>query len=131
MTCVGSKFDKFARQIWFEKKKIIACVKDGGYNLNAMSFVLKYLVNCETLGLQESFNDTCFGHVYSKACQYVIIDEIVVRSLRYVSIKAIQADLQKCIIWEVDQNLCKDWNSSQKTQYPNENKVDTKILFIL
>jgi len=67
------------------------------WNLNAMTFVLKYVVDCETLGLQENINDTCFGHVYSKAYQYVIIDEKVYRSLRYVSIKAIQGDLQKCI----------------------------------
>jgi hypothetical protein len=74
-------------------------VKDGGYNLNAMIFVLKYLVNCETLGLQQSFNDTCFGHVYSKAYQYAIINEKMYRSLIYVSIKAVQAYLQKYITW--------------------------------
>ncbi len=67
------------------RKKNIAYVKDGGYNMNAMTFVLKYVVNCETLGLQESFNDTCFGHVYSKAYQYATIDEKVYRSLRYLS----------------------------------------------
>jgi len=67
--------------------------------MNAMTFDLKYVVNCETIGLQESFNDTCFGHVYSKAYQYAIIDDKVYRSVRYVSIKAIQAYLQKCITW--------------------------------
>ncbi len=67
------KFDKFAKQIWFEKK-IITYVKDDGSNLNAMIFVLKYIICCETLGLQESFNGICFGHAFSKACQYATID---------------------------------------------------------
>ncbi len=74
-------------------------MKNGGYNLNVMTYVLKYVVNCERLGLQESLNDTSFGHVFSKACQYATIDKKVYRSIRYVSIKAIQANLQKCITW--------------------------------
>jgi hypothetical protein len=73
-------------------------VKDGGYNLNVMTFVLKYVVNCETLG-QKNFNDTSFGHVFPKACQYVTTDEKMYRSLRYVSIKIVHANLQKCIAW--------------------------------
>ncbi len=74
---------------------------DGGYNTNAMTFVLKYVINCETLGLQESFNDTCFGHVYSKAYEYAIIDEKMYKNLRYVFIKVVQAYLQKCITWPI------------------------------
>jgi hypothetical protein len=61
------------------RKKIIAYGKDGGYNQNVLIFVLKYVVNCETLN-QESFNDTCFGHVFPKACQYATTDEKVYRS---------------------------------------------------
>jgi hypothetical protein len=34
--------------------------------------VLKYVVNFESLGLEESFQGTCFGHAFSKACQYGI-----------------------------------------------------------
>jgi hypothetical protein len=81
------------------RKKIIAYVKDEGSNLNAMTFVLKFVVNCETLGLQENFNGTRFGHVFSKACQYVITNEKVCKNIRYVFIKSTQANLQKCIIW--------------------------------
>jgi hypothetical protein len=47
-------------------KNIIAHVKDEGANLNFMTIVLKYVVNCEVLGLEESFNGTCFGHAFFK-----------------------------------------------------------------
>ncbi len=40
-----------------------------------------------------------FGHVFPKACQYVTTNEKVCINLRYVSIKANQANLQKCMIW--------------------------------
>jgi len=90
------KFDK-SKQIWL-KKKIIAYVKDEGSNLNAMISTLKSIISCETLGLPKSFNGICFGHAFSKACQYVTIDEKMYRNIRYASIKAIQANLQKCII---------------------------------
>ncbi len=42
-------------------------------------------------------NGTCFGHDFSKACQYVTTIEKVCRNLRYVFIKATQTCLQKCI----------------------------------
>jgi hypothetical protein len=35
-----------------------------------MVVVLKYVVNCESLGLEKTFQGTQFGHVFSKACQY-------------------------------------------------------------
>jgi len=35
-----------------------------------MISVLKYVVKFESLGLEESFQGTCFGHAFSKACQY-------------------------------------------------------------
>jgi hypothetical protein len=50
------------------RNKIIAYVKDEGSNLNFVTIVLKFVVNCEVLGLDESFQDFCFGHVFSKAC---------------------------------------------------------------
>ncbi len=53
-----------------------------------MTFVLKSVVSYETLGLQESFNSTYFGHVIFKAWQYVIAIEIMCKNLKYVSIKA-------------------------------------------
>jgi hypothetical protein len=61
--------------------------------------VLKSITNYETLGVIESFKDTCFGHAFSKACQHSTYDEKVCKGLRYVSINSIQIYLQKCITW--------------------------------
>jgi len=59
------------------RKNIIVYVKDEGSNLNAMIGALKFVVNCESFGLEENFHGTCFGHVFSKACQYGIAEEKV------------------------------------------------------
>jgi len=48
--------------------------------------------------LEESFQGICFGHAFSKACQYTIIEEKVNKKLQYVPIKVAQGDLQKCIM---------------------------------
>jgi hypothetical protein len=37
-------------------------------NLKAMTSTLKFVVNCELLGLEEKIQGTCFGHAFSKAC---------------------------------------------------------------
>jgi hypothetical protein len=63
-------------------------VKYEGSNLNTLINVLKFVVKCETLGLEESFLGTCFGHVFSKAYQYATIDDKVCKNLKYVSIKS-------------------------------------------
>jgi hypothetical protein len=48
-------------------------MKNEGSGLNIMIVTLKSLVNCETFGyMEESFQGTCFGYVFIKACQYVI-----------------------------------------------------------
>jgi hypothetical protein len=52
------------------RKNIVAYVKDEGANLNAMTTILKFMVNCEVLGVEENFQNICFGHAFSKACQY-------------------------------------------------------------
>jgi len=56
-------------------------------NLNAMTYALKSIVSCESLGSEESFQGTCFGHAFSKACQYGITKEKVCKNLKYVSMK--------------------------------------------
>jgi hypothetical protein len=56
-------------------------------------------MNCEALRIEESYQGTYFEHAFSKACQYVIVDEKVYRGLKHVFIKFAQVDLQKCIIW--------------------------------
>jgi hypothetical protein len=62
-------------------------VKDEGFNLNTMT-TFKSIMNCEILEVEESFQGTCFGHIKDKVC----------KGLRYISIKVVQFDLQKCII---------------------------------
>ncbi len=57
------------------RNKIIVYVKDEGSNLKIMTIVLKFVVKCEVLGLDKSFQVSCFGHVFSKACQYPIINK--------------------------------------------------------
>ncbi len=59
------------------RKNILAYVKDEGSNFNNMAITLKSVVNCEALGIEESYQGTCFEHAFSKACQYVIVDEKV------------------------------------------------------
>ncbi len=51
------------------KKKIIAYLKDEGAILNSMTITFKSIVNCEILGLEESFNGIYFGHAFS-ICYY-------------------------------------------------------------
>ncbi len=70
------------------KKKIIVYVKDEGSNFNAMTGELKFVINCESLELKESVYGACFGHAFSKACQYGTAKEKVCRNLKYVSIKS-------------------------------------------
>ncbi len=64
-----------------------------------MITALKSIVRCDMLGLEESFHGTCVGHAFSKGCWYATIKEKVCKDLRYVSIKFVEADLQKCITW--------------------------------
>jgi hypothetical protein len=66
------------------KNKIIAYVKDEGSKLNKLTNVLKSIVKCATLGLEESFQGTYFGHVFSKTCQYATTDDKVCKNLKYV-----------------------------------------------
>jgi len=47
---------------------------------------LKFVVNCEFFMLENNFQGTCFGHAFSKACQYGIVKEKVYKNLKYVSI---------------------------------------------
>jgi hypothetical protein len=69
------------------RNKIIVYVKDEGSNLNTLIDILKSIIQCETLGLEESFQGTCFDHVFSKVCQYATTNDKVYKSLKYVFIK--------------------------------------------
>jgi hypothetical protein len=61
LTKLLSKYD-------FKKKKIISYVKDEGSSLNTMISTLKSIVSCDILSLAKSFQNSCFGHAFFKAC---------------------------------------------------------------
>lgn len=80
-------------------KKIIAYVKDEGANLVTMATALSDVVSCEPLGLTTPYVGVCFGHVMSKACQYATDDTKVCNGMEDISLKQVQAALQKTITW--------------------------------
>jgi hypothetical protein len=43
------------------RKKIAASIKNERSNFNTMIATLKLVVSCDVLGLEESFQGTCFG----------------------------------------------------------------------
>jgi hypothetical protein len=86
-------FDKYGL------RKKIDYVENEGSNFNVIIITLKGVVNYESFGLEESFQGTCFGHAFSKACRYGTIKEKVCKDFKYVSIKSTQTNLQKCITW--------------------------------
>jgi hypothetical protein len=57
------------------KEKNVAFMKDEGSNFNVMSSALKFVINCEIFASHESLQGTCFGHTFSKACQYGTLNE--------------------------------------------------------
>ncbi len=59
------------------KRKITIYVKDEKFNLNTIIVALKAVISCDNLSLEESYQGTCFGHAFSKAYQYAIMDEKV------------------------------------------------------
>ncbi len=92
------------------KKNIIVYMKDEGVNLNMMTLTIKFVMNCEFVGLEERFQGTCFGHAFSKASQYETIKEKVFKNFKYVSIKFAEFDLQKCITWPIFFKNRQEWN---------------------
>ncbi len=66
--------------------KIIAYVKDEGFNLQTCATALNFIVSCNSLGLLKPFDSLRFGHALSKVCQYAIINEKVFANLNYASI---------------------------------------------
>jgi hypothetical protein len=78
---------------------MIAFVKDEGNNLMFMATTLYSIVDCCPLKLQRVYEGPCFGHIMSKAYQYVTNDEKVIAGLKQVNVKATQGNLQKTITW--------------------------------
>jgi hypothetical protein len=49
------------------REEMITYVKYESSNLNIMIVTLNFVVNCNILGLWESFQGSCFGHAYTLA----------------------------------------------------------------
>jgi len=55
------------------RNKIIAYVKNEGSNLNVMTIVLIFVVKCEVLNLDESFQGYCFGLSFPKHVNMLLL----------------------------------------------------------
>jgi hypothetical protein len=55
------------------RKTIVAYVKDEGLNLYIMIIAFKYIMRCEVLGLDESFQGICFGHGFFKRHVHMLL----------------------------------------------------------
>jgi hypothetical protein len=53
-------------------EKIIAYVKNKGFNLNILTITLTFVMSCSTIQLTCPFVGSWFGHAISKAAQYAI-----------------------------------------------------------
>ncbi len=78
------------------REKIIAYVNNESSNLNTMTGVLEFVINCNILGFQGSFQGPHFGHAFSKTYRYVTKNE---KGLKYISIKTTQFNLHEYITW--------------------------------
>ncbi len=71
-------------------EKLIGYVRDEGFNLNNMTTTLKSIVSCDMLGLEESFQGTCFRHAFLKVCQYATSKEFFLKDLQYDTYSSIK-----------------------------------------
>jgi len=80
---LAKKLEGFYNNMIGQKKN--AYVKYERTNMDAMIIALKWVVDYEVLGVNESFQNTHFGHPFSKASTF---DERVCKGFIYVSIKS-------------------------------------------
>jgi hypothetical protein len=66
------------------KNKIIAYVKDEGSNFNIVIVVLKFVIKCEILNLNEILQGSCSSHAFTKACQYATTNAKVYKNLKLI-----------------------------------------------
>jgi len=108
--------------------------------MNTMTTTLKSIVSYESLSMTECFQGTYFEHACSKAYQYAIVEEIVSRGLKYVSLKFAQTNLQKCITWPKQSKKGKDeWMKAyitigfmlKKLNTPLKTKASYFVLIVL
>jgi hypothetical protein len=48
-----------------------------------MTIVLKFIVSCGVLSLDEKFQSTCFDYVFPKVCQYAITNKKVYKNFKF------------------------------------------------
>ncbi len=70
-------------------------------------------MNYETFGLEKSFQDIWFMHVFLRHLQYATMDKEVCRNFKCIFIKSTQAYLTKCLNWLLKYGICKqEWNKA-------------------
>jgi len=75
-----------------------------------MTKKFKQIVNDQRLGIFAPFEGVCFGHAFSKACQYATFDEKVNSNLQRVNIKFVQSTIQNCKAWpKISRNGKVEW----------------------
>jgi hypothetical protein len=61
------------------KKNSLDMSKNEGSNLNVITIALKSIMRCEIFKLNESFQGSCFGHVFPKVCKYLEMYNLALR----------------------------------------------------
>jgi hypothetical protein len=107
--CFFEAFDTFEHASAKDLTKL-----SGKYDLRKNSlFMLKMKDIIDVLSLTKPFQGSCFGHAFSKASQYALVDEKICKGLKYISIKTAQFDLHKCITWPKKSRKGKqEWNKA-------------------
>jgi hypothetical protein len=77
------------------KKKIIAHVNNESENLNAITTTIKYIINCEVLGMEEGLQSTCCSHAIFKACQYGTIEKKVCKNFKTIFLLSLPSLIYK------------------------------------
>jgi hypothetical protein len=63
--------------IGFPTYEILAYMKDERSNLKTWASALNLIIFCVSLAMLKPFDQVCFGHALSKACQYATMDNKV------------------------------------------------------
>ncbi len=79
--------------------KLITYMKDKGGNMSTLARALSFVVNCAPLKLAALWQGSCFGHIFSKTCQYACNDATICFGFWEVSLKSTLLTLQKKISW--------------------------------
>lgn len=90
-----------------QEKKVLSVVKDGGANLSTCTKVIRDIVKCEALAVENCFDSTCFSHIMSHLCN-VGLSQDLCGWLFDIDIKHTRSTLQKCIIWTKKSSKGKD-----------------------